>query len=123
MEEKLKTFGELLQETIGQRMDGGDEIKPVDDPVTLDDSERTAILEKLVTTKPKSGKTEVKQVVTETTGEDLSKVPFGELLERTIKARADNVEEDNGIDEEIREAVMEKSKMDMVGDLMSRFMR
>ena len=111
MEEKLKTFGELLKETVELRKD-----EPVSDSsITLSDAERNAILEKIAdrtetpAQPPSAGASGT---------EDSSTVPFGVLLEKTIKIRSEMDEADISKDDEIREAVISKSKIDMVEQIM-----
>jgi len=120
-EERLKTFGDLLKESIGQRMDGGEDIVPVDDPIMMSDEDRAAIFEKLAG--KKLGVDKLKAEPVKESSEDMSGLPFGELLERTIKMRSEVEKVDVSADDEIREAIIEKSKVDMVDGLMRRFMR
>jgi len=120
MEEKLKNFGELFQETMKNRGIAIPESANSSEQI-LESSEREAILEKLAShTTPSS---QAKETITPTSNEDLSSLSFGELLERTLNERAKVENKEVDAKEEIRENVLKKvsNKINMIGDLMKSF--
>ena len=114
MEEKLKNFGELLKETLGNR---GEDIQESSDPNTLSDADRNAILEKVAGQKEDS----IKPPSIESAGKDNSLDSFGSLLSRTIAIQENLKKDDNSQDDEIREKVIEKSKFSMIEDMLRVF--
>ena len=117
MEEKLKNFGELLKETLGGR---SEELPAVQESSStqLTDAERNAILGKI----SKVGETIAQPPsAVDSQNEDSGAVPFGVLLERTVKLQEELKNEDHSKDDEIREKVIEKSKLDMIGKMMKGF--
>ena len=119
MAEKLKNFGELLQESLAIRGDG-----PTEAPITdteLSDAERNAILEKVAESK-KAGSAKPPLAGSDQPEDDAT-IPFGVLLERTIKLRSEIDTNDHKAEDDIRESVIEKSKVDMIDSLMKGFFR
>ena len=118
MEEKLKTIGELLKESLGNRTDIPEKTKPEVDN-ELSDAERNAILEKVAKSIPKDPAQPPS--AGSDTSEDLSTVPFGVLLERTVKIQEDLAKNEHVEDDKLREHVIKKSKIDMVENIMKGF--
>jgi len=117
-EEKLKCFGDLLKESLGNRTDMQESNTPATDN-ELNSAERAAILEKVAKSIPKAPAQPPS--VGSDTSEDLSTVPFGVLLERTAKIRSELDSNDYEAEDKIREKVIEQSKMNLVEDIMKGF--
>jgi hypothetical protein len=120
-DDKLESFGSLLERTLINR--GQEEIKPVDSPIELSDSERSEILERLSQTRDKGPLQPPSSGPESGSDQDLSTASFGSLLEKTIELQEKLKKDESSENDEIREAVIEKSNIDMVNDLLKRFIR
>jgi hypothetical protein len=118
MEQKLKTFGELLKETLGGRTDLSQEV--VGDDTTLSDADRNAILEKVASQKKE---TPAQSPSVGASSEDDTLVPFGVLLERTIALQENLKKEEVSEKDDIREEVIKRSNLKLGEDLMKRLIR
>jgi len=81
----------------------------------LSEQERNRVLAQVANPVKKDGVSETKEVPT-----DLSKATFGQLLEMSMKNRETVEEVKTQADEGIREAVIEKSRLDLIGKLLER---
>lgn len=119
MEEKLKSFGDLLKETLGNRA-GGEEVTPIEEGSTqMSDEDRKAIFSKLAQVAPKEDKPAVSR---ETSVNEGAADSFGSLLEQAIHAHAEVDKEDTEVASEIREAIVDKSRIDFTEEMMKRLL-
>ena len=115
-EDKLENFGTLLKKSLENR--GEDIGSTSDETVTLSDSERSIILEKLV---HKDKDASAQPPSADGSSGDTAMASFGTLLEQTVEIQENMRKDDHKEEDKVREKVIEKSKMDMVGKMMKSF--
>lgn len=120
MEEKLKTFGEMLKESLATRGEELPAATPEASSVELTDAERNAILARVAATKKD---TPAQPPSVGNSGQDETLVPFGVLLERTVELQGKLRTEEESESEELREAIISKSKVDFTEEMLKKLIR